>query len=111
MKINEENMAFAVKRLLAYSSWRNFPNQEGGIDIYVRAFLKIVHNKTVREILTENSLPGFTPTFKGLDPDQNDVDFLLDLIAEQEYFPLPVQMRELYEAYLPPASECKASRA
>jgi hypothetical protein len=105
MRNTDENLAWAISRLLPFAKWPGFPKEEAELNIRAKAFMRLVHNKTVREILPAAD-PAGNPTKYRIDPNLNDADWILDLIADtQEFFPLPVQMRALYSAYLPPASE------
>lgn len=110
MQINEETKAWAAKKLLQFASWRGFPQNDHEMDMRVRSFLKLVHNKPIGEILSaaRNSIPDEQRQFVassasgGLDVAVNDADWLLELINEtMEYFPLPAQMRDIYTAKLP----------
>jgi len=107
MKINDDNLAWAIRRLKEFSSgWRGFPTDEAGIMARARSFLRLVHNQTVREIV-DASCGG--PPASGrypLDPGLNDADWILDIVREtMDHFPLPVEMREIYERKLPPESD------
>jgi hypothetical protein len=92
-----ENLEWAMRKLSRFDTWQGFPRSAEGVTSRARSFLRLVHNRTVREIMTDAFIrqdkdPN-TIEFK-LDPDLNDVDWILDLIEEtMEEFPLPIQMR------------------
>lgn len=109
MQINDENIKWAARKLSRFHYWPGFPQEREALESRARAFLRLVHNQTVREILTEScSARGLDPQalkFDKVDPDANDADWILDLIEEtMEVFPLPIQMRRLYNGPLPPAT-------
>lgn len=109
MIINDENIKWALTKLARFKDWRNFPTTEEGLLARAESFLRLVHNKTVREIiegaLEEHGTPKPWPELEWkLPPDLNDADWILALVEENlEEFPLPVQMRRLYREKLPPA--------
>ncbi len=108
MQLSEENLDWALGKLSRFDAWQGFPRSAEGIEARARSFLRLVHNRTVREIMTDAFIrQGDDPStikFK-LDPDLNDVDWILDLIEEtMDQFPLPIQMREIYWAKLPPST-------
>ena len=110
MQITEDNTRWAIRKLSRFTSWRGFPQDLDGVNGRARCFLRLVHNRTVREILTESAAKNgitFPPdkTDWKLEPDLNDADWILDLIEDTlEEFPLPVQMRRLYFQKLPPST-------
>jgi hypothetical protein len=112
MQINEENTKWAIKKLSRFRSWQDFPPEIEGLNSRARSFLRLVHNRSVIEIMQEaflrgtgTAMPDIDWQSKGMDPNQTDADWILDLIEEtMERFPLPVQMRDIYRTKLPPAS-------
>lgn len=119
MIINDENKEWATNKLFRFRDWRGFPQNHEDVDARARAFLRLVHNKPAREIVVVSPsyvavceregvpIPEIDWKAKGIAPDQNDAEWLLDMISEtMDFFPLPVQMRELYVSTggLPPAS-------
>jgi hypothetical protein len=108
MHTTKENVEWAIRKLSRFRTWPGFPSDGEGIRSRARSFLRLVHNRSVREILTEaaerNRRDPALIEWK-IDPEANDADWILDLIEEtMETFPLPVQMREIYSTYVPPAS-------
>jgi hypothetical protein len=106
MEINAQTRDWALKKLLVFRTWKNFPKDPAGIEVRVRAFLRLVHNKPIREILCPAGTQPVEIDWQeiGLDPEQTDVDWILDRILETcDSFPLPIEMREMYEEKLPPA--------
>lgn len=112
MKVTPDNQEWAVGKLLDFAGWRGFPQTDGDLKRCARAFLHLVHNKPIGEVMAD-SRAGLPPieidwAAKGIDPDQNDAEWILDQVAEtMDYFPLPVQLRDMYTAHLPPAANLK----
>jgi hypothetical protein len=111
MKINEENEKWAILKLSRFQDWPDFPQEDEGVNSRARSFLRLVHNRQVRDIMHDAMLKntGVISSVdwdaKGMDPTENDADWILDLIEEtMERFPLPITMREIYSSQLPPAS-------
>ncbi len=112
MTINEENKKWAAQKIYRFRDWRGFPQNPEDVDARIRSFLRLVHGKPMAEVMTAACQRSGVPfdaiewgERANLDPAQVDADWILDLIAEtMDYFPLPVQMRELYTRVLPPAS-------
>ncbi len=111
MIINDENRNWAMEKLMRFAGWRGFPTNSDDLEGRIRSFLRLVHNKPVREVIKDSCykkglpIPEINWEAKGMDPTQLDTDWILDVIADNlDYFPLPVQMRELYTAKLPAAS-------
>jgi hypothetical protein len=103
MTINEENKRWAAGKLSRFSEWLGFPKTPEGIDAYARSLLRLVHNKTVREILAESGVTKFDRC--SLPLDANDADWLLDLVYDSfEEFPMPIALRRVYTDRLPPAT-------
>jgi hypothetical protein len=120
MEITRENVQWAIRKLSRFRSWRNFPTDPEEINSRARAFLRLVHNRPLRELCFVNpelvrlaerdgmEIPTVDWKAKGMDPEQSDVEWILDLIEEtMDTFPLPVEMREIYTGYVPPAVEIR----
>lgn len=84
-----ENLAWATEKLEELQSLPGFPRSDVSLEAVARQFLKIVRNETLKHAT--------------LGP-VNDVTWLMDLImSESERFPIPVEMREIYERGFPSA--------
>lgn len=114
MEINESNVQWAMQKLSRFVGWPGFPQEPEGIESRARSFLRLVHNKTARQILVESrQAQGRDPsdlTFEilpkyGLAPEDNDVEWILNLIEETfEEFPKPIVMRRAYSPPLAPST-------
>lgn len=100
MEQTVENMKWAMEKLSRFGAWRGFPRSAEGVNAYARSFLRLVHNKTVAEIYGGKQKLEVCK----VPPGMNDVTWILDYIWENlEEFPMPVVLREIYGAELPPA--------
>ena len=122
MIINDENVAWAVGKLSMFEGWRAFPKDTNILMDRARSFLRLVHNRTAKEIMEDACRPprirrddGTVETLsvdidwskKGIGPDENDADWILRIVQEEmEFFPLPVEMRRIYieRGKIPPAT-------
>jgi len=103
MEITPASKTWASKKLSRFNDWPGFPKTKEGVEAYVRSFLRIVHGKTVAEILG----PGVAQKCK-LEPDMNDADWILDYVYDNmEYFPKPVELRDVYSNTLPVCSNSR----
>ncbi len=101
MKINEENVIWALTKLQILESLPGYPKTEAGIEGVAKGLLRLVHNQSVSQILAST---GSKP-IEG-SPDVNDVDWLMDeIIDHYDRFPTVAEMRGLYTQHWPPAEE------
>ena len=100
MSPTKADLAWAMKKLNAFSDRRGFPAREHpeAFEAHARAFLRIVHNKRISQIIGQPhpEIPG----------DENDGDWLIaEALDRYLFYPQPIQLRELYQEYLPPSDK------
>jgi len=105
MIINEETKQWAFRKLSRFYDWQGYPTNKDAVDGLVRGFLRLVYNQTYQTILDDlrkrDGLPPLVAT--KLEPDINDVDWILDRIQEEcERFPMLVEIRRMYGEKITP---------
>lgn len=97
MQQNEQNIDWAMEQLQAFADRRGFPGTEHPIafEAQAKAFLRIVHNKPVHDIIGKpHSIIG----------DPNDVEWLIgEALDKYDHYPQPIELRRIYQEFLPPA--------
>jgi hypothetical protein len=94
MQQTEENLKLVTKKLSRFMNWPGFPKAKDDMQARTRLFCKMVQNKTAREIFGKDD--------PDVGADTNDMDWLLDTIAESlEAFPSHAAMRRIYVEYFP----------
>lgn len=106
MQVNEQNTLWAMEKLYKLACLPGYPKEAIHIEAYAEAFLRIVHNKTPREIW-DAIRPGIEHPGLAKFPcgeHENDVDWIIRTILERcETVPMPVTIRRMYGRYISPS--------
>ena len=116
MDKTDGNVAWALDKLALFSGYRGFPTNPEMLKLHAKAFLNVVRNGKIWELLREDSArspywrhPDYGPVYfeaqieedaekYGFDETTNDVDYLIEkLIAEGTQYPLPPDLRRRYQ--------------
>lgn len=109
MQLTPENLDWALDRLAVFAERRGYPKSEVTLQAHGRAFLRIVHNANIVDILRK-----FKPKFpedaddkawleENFPGNPNDADWLIDKALDRyDYAPMPVEFRRIYQPLLPP---------
>ena len=97
---SDEDLAWAAGQLERFKHLRGYPDPEthgAAFQSNCEALLRIVWRKPVAEIIGEAhpDLPG--------DGNPIDAEWLIEEALDRlDHFPLPIELREIYQEYLPP---------
>lgn len=114
MKTQKERIRWASQQLSALAVLPGFPKDARALEAYADAFLRIVHNKTIREILeplcvTASAKEELSEALAKLGGETNDVEWILRKILDEcEMVPMPIKIRRMYSRYLPPSTKVDA---
>jgi hypothetical protein len=101
MQVDEKTLAWGKDKLMQFKEWRDFPKSADSLRFRVELFVKMVENRTAREIIQGQNRewdPEVHPC--GIGNDTNDTDWLLETIAKTcERFPSHATMRRMYSQY------------
>ena len=96
MQITTANIRLINNKLAAFAGRKGFPTEPAAVENNARAILRFVHGKRVNEIVKMEH-----PEIHG---NPIDIDWLMDEATDQiEDYPQPVQLRQIYQEFLPPA--------
>jgi len=110
MENNPENLAWAIEQLAMFTNYPNFPTNSKMLDLHAKSLLRIVHKKTIAEII-QAKRPDFSGSDmadweqrNGIPCTTLDTDWLFEVLAEQcRFYPVPDEIRQRYTRLLPSA--------